>query len=114
VITGSAALVDVALNLLLIPPYGIRGAAAAALVAFTLMFAAMAIHAQRLYPVPYQWRRVATVLGAAAALTVVGRVVDRLDVAVALVLAYPLVLLGLGFYLPFERARIVRVLVRQA
>jgi O-antigen/teichoic acid export membrane protein len=113
-ITGAAALVDVALNLLLIPPYGIRGAAAAAVAAFALMFVAMAVHAQRLYPVPYQWRRVATVLGAAAALTVVGRVVDRLDLAVALVLAYPLVLLALGFYLPFERERIVRGLVRQA
>ena len=114
VITGSAAALDVVLNLLLIPPYGIRGAAAAALAAFALMFVAMAIYAQRLYPVPYQWRRVATVLGAAAALTVVGRIVDRLDVAIALVLAYPFVLLALGFYLPFERARIVRVLVRQA
>jgi O-antigen/teichoic acid export membrane protein len=114
VITGSAAALDVVLNLLLIPPYGIRGAAAAALAAFAVMFVAMAVYAQRLYPVPYQWRRVATVLGAAAALTVVGRVVDRLDAAIALVLAYPLVLLALGFYLPFERARIVRVLVRQA
>jgi O-antigen/teichoic acid export membrane protein len=114
VITGAAAAVDVALNLLLIPPYGIRGAAAAAVAAFALMFVAMAVHAQRLYPVPYQWRRVATVLGTAAALTVVGRVVDRLDVAIALVLAYPLVLFALGFYLPFERERIVRGLVRQA
>jgi O-antigen/teichoic acid export membrane protein len=114
VITGSAAALDVVLNLLLIPPYGIRGAAAAALAAFALMFVAMAVYAQRLYPVPYQWRRVATVLGTAAALTVAGRIVDRLDVAIALVVAYPLVLLALGFYLPFERARIVRVLVRQA
>jgi O-antigen/teichoic acid export membrane protein len=114
VITGSAAALDVVLNVLLIPPYGIRGAAAAALTAFALMFVAMAVYAQRLYPVPYQWRRVATVLGAAAALTVAGRIVDRLDVAIALVLAYPLVLFALGFYLPFERARIVRVLVRQA
>jgi O-antigen/teichoic acid export membrane protein len=114
VITGSAAALDVVLNLLLIPPYGIRGAAAAALTAFALMFVAMAVYAQRLYPVPYQWRRVTTVLGTAAALTVAGRIVDRLDVAIALVLAYPLVLFALGFYLPFERARLVRVLVRQA
>jgi O-antigen/teichoic acid export membrane protein len=114
VITGSAAALDVVLNVLLIPPYGIRGAAAAALTAFALMFVAMAVYAQRLYPVPYQWRRVATVLGTAAALTVAGRIVDRLDVAIALVVAYPAVLFALGFYLPFERARIVRMLVRQA
>jgi O-antigen/teichoic acid export membrane protein len=114
VITGSAALIDVVLNLLLIPPYGIRGAAAAALTAFTVMFAAMAVYSQRLYPVPYQWRRVCTVLFTAAALTVVGRVVDRLDVSIALIVAYPLVLLALGFYLPVERARLARALVRHA
>jgi hypothetical protein len=79
-----------------------------------VMFAAMAVYSQRLYPVPYQWRRVLTILLAAGALTVVGRVVDRLDVSIGLVLAYPLVLLALGFYLPFERARLARVLVRHA
>jgi len=114
VVTGSAAAIDVALNLLLIPTYGIRGAAAAALTAFAFMFVAMAAYSQRLYPVPYQWRRVATVLLTAGALTVVGRVVDRLEVAIALVLAYPFVLLTLGFYLPFERARLARVLARHA
>jgi len=105
-ITGSAAILDVGLNLLLIPPYGIRGAAAAAVAAFAFMFVAMAVYAQRLYPVPYQWRRVATIVGTAAALTVVGRLVDRLDVSIVLVLAYPLVLWTLGFYLPVERARL--------
>jgi O-antigen/teichoic acid export membrane protein len=114
VVTGSAALVSVVLNLLLIPEYGIRGAAAASLTAFTVMFVAMAVYSQRLYPVPYQWRRVCTVILTAAALTVVGRLVDRLEVSIVLILAYPLVLFAVGFYLPFERARLVRVLVRQA
>jgi O-antigen/teichoic acid export membrane protein len=114
VITGSAAALDVVLNLLLVPRYGIHGAAAAAVSAFALMFAAMAVYAQRIYPVPYQWRRVLTLLGVAVALTVVGRVVDRLDVAIVLVLAYPLVLLPAGFYLPAERARLARALVRHA
>ena len=58
--------------------------------------------------------RVATVLLTAGALTVVGRTVDRLEVAIVLIAAYPLVLLALGFYLPFERARLARVLLRQA
>ena len=89
VIAGSAALVDVVLNLLLIPEYGIRGAAAASLTAFTLMFVGMAAYSNRLYPVPYQWRRVCTLLLTAAALTVVGRIVDRLEVSIALIIAYP-------------------------
>jgi len=113
VVTGSAALLNVVLNLLLIPPYGIRGAAAAALAAFAFMFVAMTVYAQRLYPVPYQWRRVATVLGVAAALTILGRLVDRLDVAVTFVVAYPLVLTLLGFSLPAERALVARALHSQ-
>ena len=114
VVTGSAALLDVGLNLLLIPRFGIDGAAAAAVSAFAFMFVVMAVYSQRLYPVPYQWRRVATVVATAVALTAAARLVDRLDVSIALVLVYPLALLALGFYLPFERARIARVLVRHA
>jgi O-antigen/teichoic acid export membrane protein len=113
-ITGSAAALDIVLNLLLVPRYGIHGAAAAAVSAFALMFAAMALYAQRIYPVPYQWRRVLTLLAVAVGLTVAGRVVDRLDVAILLILAYPLVLLPAGFYLPAERARLARALVRHA
>ena len=70
------------------------------------MFVAMAVYAQRLYPVPYQWRRVVTLLAVSVGLTVLGRFVDRLGVSILLVLAYPLVLIPLGFYLPIERARL--------
>jgi hypothetical protein len=67
----------------------------------------MAVHAQRIYPVPYQWRRVGTALVTAAALTVAGKALDvPLAGAIALALAYPLALLLLGFYLPSERARL--------
>jgi hypothetical protein len=59
------------------------------------------------YRVPYQWRRVLTAVGAAAALAVTAKVVDApLALALGLALAYPLVLALLGFYLPAERARL--------
>jgi O-antigen/teichoic acid export membrane protein len=111
VITGTAALIDIVLNLALIPPFGIIGAAVAALSAFTAMFLGMAWHAQRIYPVPYQWRRVATIVAAAVALVAAGELLDvPLAAAIALAAVYPLVLLPLGFYLPAERARILRAL----
>src|SRR5262249_32676704 len=59
-VTGLAAVVNVALNLALIPPFGRMGAAVATVSAYTLLFVAMAWRAQRVFPVPYQWRRVAT------------------------------------------------------
>ena len=88
VVTGAAAALNVALNLILIPPYGMMGAAVATVAAYSLMFVLMAAYAQRIYTTPYQWRRV----------------------AIALCAAYPLVLLPLGFYLPAERARLRRLL----
>jgi len=103
VITGFAALVNVALNLALVPRYGMEGSAAAAVISFAVLFSAMAVHAQRIYPVPYQWRRVLTALAAAAALTIAGKALEApLAVAVLLALAYPFALLPLGFYFPSE------------
>ena len=105
-ITGAAAALNVGLNLALIPPYGMMGAAAATAGAYGLLFLGMTWKAQRVFPVPYQWRRVATAFGTAIGLTIVGRALDLpLGGAIALVAVYPLVLLPLGFYLPQELHR---------
>jgi O-antigen/teichoic acid export membrane protein len=110
-VTGAAAVVDVALNFILIPPYGRMGAAIATVTAYTLLFIAMAWRAQKVFPVPYQWRRVATLAVAAVGLTVLGKVLGGpLALALGLTAAYPLVLALLGFYLPAERKRLRRFL----
>jgi O-antigen/teichoic acid export membrane protein len=110
VVTGAAALVNVGLNLVLIPRYGMMGAAVATVAAFSVMFLGMTWHAQRIYPVPYQWRRVATLVTTAVALVVLGKALEvPLALAIVLAAAYPLVLLPLGFYLPAERARLLRL-----
>ena len=112
IVTGVAAALNVALNIVLIPAFGMMGAAVATIGAYGALFLGMAWKAQRVFPVPYQWRRVATAFGAAVVLTVVGRSFDvPIGVAIALVAAYPLVLLPLGFYLPEERRRL-RALAR--
>jgi O-antigen/teichoic acid export membrane protein len=106
VITGFAAVVNVALNLILIPPYGIMGAAVATVASYVVMFLGMTWYAQRVFPTPYQWRRVLTAVAAALALLLAGRALGGLAVALALSLAYPLALLLLGFFLPEERSRL--------
>ena len=107
VVTGAAAIVNVTLNLTLIPRYGMMGAAVATLAAYATMFAGMIWWAQRVYPVRYQWRRVFTAVTVGVALVVVGKLVDAgLPVALALALGYPLVLALAGFYLPAERRAI--------
>ena len=115
VVTGIAAAVNVALNLALIPRYGMEGAAVATVVSYTVMFAGMTLNAQRVYRVPYQWRRAVTAVSAAVALAIVGKTLDvSLALAIALAAAYPLVLLPLGFYLPAERARLTALTRRSA
>jgi O-antigen/teichoic acid export membrane protein len=106
-IAGAAAAVSVGLNLALVPEHGMIGSGIAAATAYSVMFLLMTWYAQRVFPTPYQWRRVATAAGAAVALTVAGKLLDvPLAVAIALVAVYPLALLLLGFFLPEERSRL--------
>jgi len=110
-VTGAAAVLNIGLNLALIPTYGRMGAAIATVAACTLLFVGMAWRAQMVFPVPYQWRRVGTLAAAAVALTVLGKVVHApLAVALGLTAAYPFALGVLGFYLPAERRRLRRLL----
>jgi O-antigen/teichoic acid export membrane protein len=110
IVTGAGAAVNVGLIVWLVPRYGMVGAAVATLAAYLALFIGMTWYAQHVYPVSYQWRRVATALGAGAGLTVAARA-GHLGLApsLLLVLAYPLVLAVLGFYLPAERARLRRL-----
>ena len=107
IITGIAAVIGVLLNLALIPPFGMTGAAVSMLLAYFVIFLGMTWKAQRVFHVHYQWRRLATAAGTAAGLTVVGKLVDGgLPLVIVLTAIYPLVLRLAGFYLPEERARI--------
>jgi O-antigen/teichoic acid export membrane protein len=110
VVTGFGAAVNIGLNVLLIPRYGMVGAAVSTLVSYVALMIGMTLYSQRVYPVPYQWRRVLTAAGAAAGLTLLARWPDLpLGPSIVLVLVYPLALLGLAFYLPAERARLRRL-----
>jgi O-antigen/teichoic acid export membrane protein len=112
VVTGAAALVNFALNIVLIPHYGMMGAAVATLVAYTVMFAAMVWWSGRLYPINYQWRRVLTAAGLGVAIVVAAKLVEvDFALAVLLTFAYPLGLLALGFFLPVERRALARRLL---
>jgi O-antigen/teichoic acid export membrane protein len=107
VVTGAAALVNVGLNFALIPPYGMVGAAISTLVAYVVMFLGMTVRAQQVFPVPYQWRRIALVTATAVGLTVLGKAIHvPFAGAVGLTAVYPLLLLPLGFYLPVELRRL--------
>ena len=107
VVTGVGAAVNVGLNFWLIPAYGMVGAAIATAIAYVVLFIGMAIYAQRVYPVPYQWRRVVTAGAIAVGLTVAARAGGLPFVpSLLLVAIYPLCLWPLGFY---HRAELMRL-----
>jgi O-antigen/teichoic acid export membrane protein len=110
VVTGFGAAVNVALNFWLIPAYGMVGASISTAAAYVVLFIGMTLYTHRVYPVPYQWRRVLTSVGVAVGLTVAARAGQlALAPSALLVVAYPLVLALLGFYLPAERKRLRRL-----
>ena len=110
VVTGIGAVANVGLNFWLIPRYGMVGAAISTAAAYVVLFVGMTIYAQSVYRVDYQWRRVVTCVGAAVGLTVAARAASLpLVASVLLVLAYPVALALLGFYLPAERKRLRRL-----
>jgi O-antigen/teichoic acid export membrane protein len=110
VVTAFGAAANVGLNFWLIPRYGMVGAAISTLCAYVVLFVAMTLYSQHVYPVPYQWRRIATAVAAAVALTVLARGLGlSLAPSILLVLAYPLALATLGFYLPAERRHLTQL-----
>ena len=113
VITGIAGAVNVGLCFALIPSYGMMGAAVATVVSYVIMFLGMAWWSQQIFPVPYQWRRVATATAVAVALVAVGKLAGAgLYVSALLALAYPLALAPFAFYLPAERRRLRALVAR--
>jgi len=110
VVTGVGAAVNVGLNFWLIPRWGMVGASISTAAAYVVLFVGMTLYAQHVYPVPYQWRRIVTCVGAAVGLTVAARAAHLpLAPSFLLVLAYPVALAALGFYLPAERKRLLKL-----
>ena len=110
VVTGVGAAANIGLNFWLIPRWGMVGASISTAAAYVVLFVGMMLYAQSVYPVPYQWRRIVTCVGVAVALDVAARA-SHLPLAPSfvLVLAYPVVLALLGFYLPAERKRLLKL-----
>jgi O-antigen/teichoic acid export membrane protein len=117
--TAAATVANVALNLVLVPPLGIVGAGLALVASYLVVLVMMYAFTQRLFPVPYEWGRLARVVLVSAALVGLGELLMPTSGLagfagrLGLLLAYPLVLLGTGFLDPGER-RSLSVLLRPA
>jgi len=107
--TGAALAVNVALNLILVPSLEIVGAGIALVVSYLVVVALMYRFTQRLFPVPYEWGRLARLVAVSVALVAIGELAMPSSGAVGLIgrivvwLAYPVTLLAAGFFSDEER-----------
>ena len=113
--TGAALAVNVVLNLVLVPSLGIVGAGLALVVSYLVVVALMYGFTQRLFPVPYEWGRLARVVLVTAVLVALGELllptdgIPALLARIALWLLYPLALLASGFFTAEERGWLARL-----
>jgi O-antigen/teichoic acid export membrane protein len=101
-ITFAGAAVNVAANYLLIPRMGIMGAAIATLLSYVLMAVVLYVVVRRIYPVPYEYARIAKIAGAAVAVFAVSLVpappVPALVWKTGLILLFALLMFAMGFF----------------
>jgi len=115
VVTGAAAATNVAANFALIPRLGMMGAAWATVLSYAVMALVGFVISRRLFPIPYETGRWLVAAAIAAALYgfsffAPASFAPRLAVEMALVGAYPLLLLATGYLRPDERNALHRAL----
>jgi O-antigen/teichoic acid export membrane protein len=114
--TGAGTVVNIGLNLLLLPSMGIVGAGVSLVASYAVVLVLMYVFTQRLFKVPYEWLRLAQAAGLAALLVVAGELLmptsgfGGLVGRIAFWLAYPLLLWATGFLSEEERRAAGRVL----
>jgi O-antigen/teichoic acid export membrane protein len=107
-IVGFGAAVNLGLNYLLIPSYGMMGAAVATVISYLLLPIGSYFVSRRYYPIKYEWGRVAKIF-IAAALVFVGSLFIKNDSTIIAglfkllsLLGFPLLLFAFRFFKPEE------------
>jgi len=105
---ATAAVLNLGLNYLLIPRYGMLGAAWATVLSFIVQATLLVWAALRYYPVPYQWGRFTQLFITAAVVYGLGWLLPHAPVVITLAMkalvlaAFPAALWVLGFFEPAE------------
>ncbi|MBU1707651.1 oligosaccharide flippase family protein [bacterium] len=113
-VTGTAALVNVGGNILLVPVYGMWAAAWLTLAAFIIEAFLLWVLIRRSYPVPYEWGRLLHIALTVGVLFFLGSLefAHGWIASVILIIALPIVLFGTGFFRPEEKRRLLEMLHR--
>lgn len=97
-VTIVATIANVVLNLILVPAWGIVGAGVALIISYLIVIVLIYAVSRRIFPIPWQWGRLAVVVGAAAVLIAAGELLLPTDGAagflsrLAVFALYPVIL----------------------
>lgn len=108
--TVAGLLVNLFANALLIPAHDFMGAAWARLAGYIVMAGVLFCFSQKLYPIAFEWRRIVKIAVLVLFVYTIGQtamVQTRLPLRIALVLLYPVLLIGTGFFRADEMQKIL-------
>ncbi len=106
--TIAATVVNIVLNIILVPSMGIVGAGLALVISYVVVLILMYFFTQRLFPVPYEWGRLIRIVGFSALVVGLGEAllpgegIAGFAGRLVLLAAYPLLLLVTGFFTETE------------
>ncbi len=109
---------NVGLNYILIPRFQTAGASTAFLLTQMCSFAGLYYFAQKYYPVPYEFRKIAMMVALAISFTVVASFLNPLPMLIAIGLkllilaAFPVILYFFNFYEPIELQRMKEIFLK--
>jgi len=115
-VTIAATVANVVLNLILVPAWGIVGAGVALVLSYLIVIVLIYAVSRRVFPIPWQWSRLAVVVGTAAALIVAGEALLPTEGAagflsrLALAALYPAILWFGGAVHAAERRQVLDLL----
>jgi O-antigen/teichoic acid export membrane protein len=108
-IVGISAIINFALNYILIPHYGMMGAAIATLISYLMLPIASYSVSKRYYPIKYEWSRITKIFFAAVLIYVAcsyitneSAIIAGLIKTMTTLLAYPVLLYAFKFFTPKE------------
>lgn len=117
VIYGLGALINIGLNIIFIPRYGMMAAAVNTTIAYFITLLSMCFVSQRLHFVPYEWQRILKIVAIGSLLYVLGSWISFESTLVALIvkfmliLCYPVLLYWFKFFRATEIAGYKKIIL---
>lgn len=104
ILNGTAALINITTNFLLIPKYGYKSAAVATLIGYSAMVVLQFFIVKRFYPLSWEWKRVLLIIFISGILFLLWEITDE-DWAIGLIniVLYPFLLWVFNFFTENEK-----------